>query len=745
MADEVRQKLAELIGRYGHDLSRDARRCEALLKDVCPNHKREVFVLVSAVSESVTADLLNSSDGLPKEAQLSRLTKRLNETTGAAENIAHWAVVSWALALGIAGSQDSSVPFTCPKCDTVTTVPTRFAGQTVSCPRCNTDLHNSADGRDVLFDLTSATSGQPMPAISPMQTVSAIASADTLPVPASTQAKAPSGLSNSLASSAYALLDELSGRKIHVNEHVAALFSPLYDRAYLDVATIQQVRSHLTAWADEIPHHKYRGFGASLSIREAARVPYYCVRLQTQYERRTVKRVTEPYAGWRIPQLRVSERNIDVWSYDWKLTTEFESTEKDYRIEDSQQVVECDTCGGEGQVVCPICTGSGRVRCRNCGGSGHIRQSKTVTKWRQVTKFDGRTFYLVDEPYEVIEYYQVQCVTCSANGEVTCHQCGGSTTVQCHRCRGSGRMVSLIVVANSFGPESDSHVHPNQWCNDDVAGLLDYNSDYHPALSLCGSAITPLMCNSMGNTPLQRAVVDVLAGAQARCCGTQRLLKQRLWIGSADVIQVDYTFQSGLYHLRLVGDMWAVHAPMSPLVKLVENTVTWVQERLENGEVGRGLKMLKRCFDMQQADHVVEPVFRSFRKRLADAYASEAASLGNWSAESRYFSDRAKQLEPAHSAASMHERAVRRTLNVFTFVPPTIAAVICALVGSTSNRPDVAVLGVATPVLLSILFWVIYVRRALNTVIVFCLPVITAAVSVMQGNRVSINPCGQIR
>lgn len=114
MNELPRQKLVELIGRYGVDLARDARRCEALLRDVCPQHKREIFVLVSAAKESVGIDLLGSSSGMPKDALLSRLSKRVHENLGVTEDLARWAVESWALALGILSSEDFRSSSECP-------------------------------------------------------------------------------------------------------------------------------------------------------------------------------------------------------------------------------------------------------------------------------------------------------------------------------------------------------------------------------------------------------------------------------------------------------------------------------------------------------------------------------------------------------------------------------------------------------------------------------------------------------
>ena len=272
----------------------------------------------------------------------------------------------------------------------------------------------------------------------------------------------------------------------------------------------------------------------------------------------------------------------------------------------------------------------------------------------------------MNEPYEGFEFYHVQCVTCAATGTVACHGCSGSGRVQCPVCRGSGKMASLLVVTDSFGPREDSHVHQNPQCTEGVAGLVKDASHYRPAVSLLGDVIRFESLGTMDNTALQGAVNDVLASGQARCTRIQRILRQRLAIGLADVLHVGYDFQGTQYDLCVAGTEWTVHAPMSPFVKLIENSVLWANERLEVGMIPEGLKMLERCFQMQQADQAVEGVFRLFRKRFADAYAQEAVSYGKWWAESLYFSDRARQLEPSHSAATAHEKAVVTRLGAIT-------------------------------------------------------------------------------
>ena len=101
MNNEPRQKLRELVARHGPAVVHDRRRCEGLLRDCCGEHRREIAVLVMALEEHVPADLLAASAGLPREALLPRLARRLSDNLALSEEAARWSVNSWALALGV--------------------------------------------------------------------------------------------------------------------------------------------------------------------------------------------------------------------------------------------------------------------------------------------------------------------------------------------------------------------------------------------------------------------------------------------------------------------------------------------------------------------------------------------------------------------------------------------------------------------------------------------------------------------
>ncbi|WP_375328734.1 DUF1036 domain-containing protein [Microcystis sp. BLCC-F210] len=101
MNDLPRQKLCEIITEYGQDVSDNPQRCEGLLKDFCGQYSKEVFLLVNALKKGVATELLKSQNQIPQAVILSKLTKRLQDELGIAEESAYWAVDSWGLALGV--------------------------------------------------------------------------------------------------------------------------------------------------------------------------------------------------------------------------------------------------------------------------------------------------------------------------------------------------------------------------------------------------------------------------------------------------------------------------------------------------------------------------------------------------------------------------------------------------------------------------------------------------------------------
>jgi hypothetical protein len=95
----VRIKLREILTSHGEALRRDPQRMEAILRDHCPEKRREVHVLLSAARAGLVEELVGSWGAGPPEILVARLSQRLHEEMGITPPLARWAIESWAYAL----------------------------------------------------------------------------------------------------------------------------------------------------------------------------------------------------------------------------------------------------------------------------------------------------------------------------------------------------------------------------------------------------------------------------------------------------------------------------------------------------------------------------------------------------------------------------------------------------------------------------------------------------------------------
>lgn len=99
----VRDALRRLVERYGPDLVGDRVRLAGLLRDECPEHRREVNLLLDALDEHVV-DTLRSPSQVLLLVTIPNCARRLHEARGTEATAAQWAVESWAHALGLLDS-----------------------------------------------------------------------------------------------------------------------------------------------------------------------------------------------------------------------------------------------------------------------------------------------------------------------------------------------------------------------------------------------------------------------------------------------------------------------------------------------------------------------------------------------------------------------------------------------------------------------------------------------------------------
>lgn len=96
--DKVSKSLRQIVAK-NPDVYSQPRQCEALLRDFCPGHNREIFILMAALKSRIVTDLLSYRGSVLGNVQKDNLVDRLQSECGFGTKDAQWAVNSWDMAL----------------------------------------------------------------------------------------------------------------------------------------------------------------------------------------------------------------------------------------------------------------------------------------------------------------------------------------------------------------------------------------------------------------------------------------------------------------------------------------------------------------------------------------------------------------------------------------------------------------------------------------------------------------------
>ena len=99
MDEQAKQTLRELILDQGRNVIRDPNACQKLVQGKLLPGSLESEILCRALRERIPHELLDRR--VPLQLQAHRLARRLERISAVRTDIALWAVVAWAYALGI--------------------------------------------------------------------------------------------------------------------------------------------------------------------------------------------------------------------------------------------------------------------------------------------------------------------------------------------------------------------------------------------------------------------------------------------------------------------------------------------------------------------------------------------------------------------------------------------------------------------------------------------------------------------
>mgnify|MGYP000695830461 CR=1 FL=1 len=116
---------------------------------------------------------------------------------------------------------------------------------------------------------------------------------------------------------------------------------------------------------------------------------------------------------------------------DWDIA--FDVSRHECPACDGNEYVECSECGGSHQVTCDDCDGSGQQSCSDCSGSGK----------EECDSCEGNGVLYDEEGVECEDCGgtgEIDCSYCNGSGEIDCDECSGSGEVDCDECDSDGEV-----------------------------------------------------------------------------------------------------------------------------------------------------------------------------------------------------------------------------------------------------------------------------------------------------------------
>jgi len=144
VADVVREQFLAVVSELGSGVVQEPKRLAGILLDRCPDHRREVLALLTAIKEHIHAELEAGRSGSSDLALVARLTRRLCDDVGFQEDLARWAVEVLAVSLGVISPSQAKTPPPAPQSRRAGTAggpaATLAATRQLPCARCGKEF-----------------------------------------------------------------------------------------------------------------------------------------------------------------------------------------------------------------------------------------------------------------------------------------------------------------------------------------------------------------------------------------------------------------------------------------------------------------------------------------------------------------------------------------------------------------------------------------------------------------------------
>ncbi|HAS74032.1 MAG TPA: hypothetical protein DCS67_07800 [Clostridiales bacterium UBA8960] len=206
-------------------------------------------------------------------------------------------------------------------------------------------------------------------------------------------------------------------------------------------------------WSGDVHPKIFKNIRNRIQITEVKRYSVGYLRIETLTETRSVYPILKQM-GHQITSNSTEAIDFDLinpWIYDAHFTEDQTEVTKVIEIPNTERVVKCQHCHGQGHLSCDTCASKGFTNCLNCFGTGksmctHCNGSGievcTHCSGKGIIRTERmREWYTEDgSKHQKTVLDDIACPDCLGKGHVPCGSCEMGS-IPCHHCEGQGRTI----------------------------------------------------------------------------------------------------------------------------------------------------------------------------------------------------------------------------------------------------------------------------------------------------------------
>ena len=391
-------------------------------------------------------------------------------------------------------------------------------------------------------------------------------------------------------------------------------------------------------WSGDVHPKIFQNLKNRIQITDVKPYSIGYIQIGTLTESRSVYALSKQLNHKRIPKSgeHIDFDSIDPWIFKSDLTDDFVELTQVMEIPNTERIIDCHHCHGDGMLPCDTCAATGSLNCQHCNGTGNtvcgscngsgiegcsncsgkgIIQIERSRAWytedgimHQKIVLDGETCPSCSGkghiPCASCNNGAIPCRPCEGLGQTTCEVCQGQGMIVCEQCKGKKSQLSTLnielkrtVSEETLVLETPEFIRRFNAFNltppDDIWGS---NSARHHSEKGSISQITLydlLSGEFIAQYDFLKRAKSLLSTNQA-ILSNEKIVRQRISYVVVDYLDISYLFEGETYSVLANTMTETFHVKTNPFLSTLDGVFNEARHAFEKRDYSKAEKLVSQ-------------------------------------------------------------------------------------------------------------------------------------------------------